>query len=501
MSVFQTTDRNTVLRNVSLAAILIVGIMALAGSPIAAVTNDTFLRDRSNTIVFIDSRVEDAEHLTAGLLPGNEGILVDASQDGILQIAEWLKNRYSLDALHIVTHGGPGQILLGTSVVNIHTMKNYLSSLHAIGKSLKPDGDILLYGCEVGRGKDGARFVSTLADITNADVAASRNKTGHALQGGDWILEVQKGTVLTHPAFTPETLLSYKYVLETMTFDSGASHPGFTLTGFSSDNATIWIANLGSVPGIITKDSGRFNVTSFEYGKVAGSYAEGNVIVVTSNLGHSQTYTGSGTLTLNWSGISWMNFDRQSGMGTAGDIDDVIFTIFVNTAPTVDLNAGGGGIDVSRSFTEDGGAITIAPDAIVSDTDGDEIQTVTITLTNNLDGGSEALFLGSATNVTIAGSGSTTLTLSDTGTTTNTQFQAALQAVTYNNTSQDPNMTARSITVVANDGTDNSTTATVTMSITPQNDPPTDISLTSSNVNEEQASGTVVGTLSDNDPD
>ena len=500
MSVFQTTDRNTVLRKISLAAILIVGIMAPAGSHIAAVTNATFVSDRSNTVVFIDSRVEDIEHLTAGLLPGNEGILVEASQDGILQIAEWLKSRHGLDAIHIVTHGGPGQILLGTSVLNIHTMKNYLSSLHAIGKSLKPNGDILLYGCEVGRGKDGATFVSYLADITGADVAASRNKTGHALQGGDWILELQKGTVLTHPAFTPETLLSYKYVLETMTFSSGASHLGFTFSGFSSDNSTIWIANL-VIPARITKTSGKFNVTSFEYGTIAGSYAEGNVIEVTSDLGHSQTYTGSGTLSLNWSGISWMNFDRIDGSGTAGDIDDVIFTLFVNTAPTVDLNAGGGGIDVSRSFTEDAGAVAIAPVATVTDTDGDEIETVTITLTNNLDGGSEALFLGSATNVNIAGSGTTTLTLSDTGTTTNAQFQNALQAVTYNNANDTPNTTARSITVVANDGTDNSTTATVTMSVTASNDPPTNISLTSTDVDENKRINTVVGILSTTDPD
>lgn len=172
-----------------------------------------------------------------------------------------------------------------------------------------------------------------------------------------------------------------------------------------------------------------------------------------------------------------------------------------NNAPEVDLNGGGGGIDVSRSFTEDVGAVTISPAATVTDADGDEIATITITLTNNLDGGAEGLFLGSATNVTIAGSGTTTLTLSTTGTTTNAQFQAALQAVTYNNTSDNPNTTARSITVVANDGTDNSTTATVTMSITPQNDPPTDISLSNTSVDEEQPSNTAVGTLTTTDPD
>lgn len=173
----------------------------------------------------------------------------------------------------------------------------------------------------------------------------------------------------------------------------------------------------------------------------------------------------------------------------------------INTAPVVGLDTVGGGIDVSRSFTEDAGAVKIAPNATVSDSDGDEIQTVTITLTNDQDGAAEALYLGSATNVTITGSGTDTLTLTTSNGTTNAQFQTALQAVTYNNTSNTPNTTARSITVVANDGTDNSATATVTMTVAVSNDPPTDISLSSPSVDEGQPSGAGVGTLSATDPD
>ncbi len=172
-----------------------------------------------------------------------------------------------------------------------------------------------------------------------------------------------------------------------------------------------------------------------------------------------------------------------------------------NTAPVVDLNGAGTGNNESSSFTEDGGAVPIAPAGTVTDADGDEISTVTITLTNNLDGASEGLFLGSATNVTIGGSGSNVLTLTSTGTTTNAQFQAALQAVTYNNASNTPNTTSRSITVVANDGTVDSATCTVTMSIVPNNDPPTNISISGGNINENQPAGTTVGTLSTTDPD
>ncbi|MCP4710364.1 MAG: hypothetical protein GY869_17210, partial [Planctomycetes bacterium] len=64
-----------------------------------------------------------------------------------------------------------------------------------------------------------------------------------------------------------------------------------------------------------------------------------------------------------------------------------------------------------------------------------------------------------------------------------------------------PNTTNRSITVVAHDGTDDSATRTVTMSIVPNNDPPTDISISSNNVNENQPAGTTVSALSTTDPD
>ncbi|MDM8542754.1 hypothetical protein QUF90_16895 [Desulfococcaceae bacterium HSG9] len=58
-----------------------------------------------------------------------------------------------------------------------------------------------------------------------------------------------------------------------------------------------------------------------------------------------------------------------------------------NNAPVADLNGSGtAGNDVSGSFIEGGGAVAIAPSGTVTDPDGDTIQTVTATLTNNLDG-------------------------------------------------------------------------------------------------------------------
>jgi len=124
-------------------------------------------------------------------------------------------------------------------------------------------------------------------------------------------------------------LLSFSFALgqTTMTFSSGASHSGFSFSGFNSGGGTIWIANLGGTPGRITKSSGTWNVTSVLLGTpVAGS--GGDAFTITSNLGHSRSYTGAtkSTVTLNWSGVTWIQFHRTSSSGTSPDIDNVIYT-------------------------------------------------------------------------------------------------------------------------------------------------------------------------------
>jgi hypothetical protein len=57
------------------------------------------------------------------------------------------------------------------------------------------NGDILLYGCDVGSGERGQSFIDALASATGADVAASDDATGSEELDGDWSLEVQSGLI------------------------------------------------------------------------------------------------------------------------------------------------------------------------------------------------------------------------------------------------------------------------------------------------------------------
>ncbi len=69
----------------------------------------------SSNIVFIDSAVEDCESLVAGVSAGAEVIVLDSEGDGVEQIAEVLANRTGISSVHIVSHGSPGTLQLGSA--------------------------------------------------------------------------------------------------------------------------------------------------------------------------------------------------------------------------------------------------------------------------------------------------------------------------------------------------------------------------------------------------
>ena len=148
-------------------------------------------------IVFIDAKVQDPAAIEKAAGSGDTIVLLDASQDGLTQIAQYLAGHTGLDAIHIVSHGEAGKLFLGSSVYDNATIKGFDAELAAIGASLHQGGDILLYGCDVAQGAAGDALVHKIADLTRANVAASTDLTGAAAGGGNWVLEDQVGAVHT----------------------------------------------------------------------------------------------------------------------------------------------------------------------------------------------------------------------------------------------------------------------------------------------------------------
>ncbi|MEO9477062.1 MAG: Ig-like domain-containing protein, partial [Cyclobacteriaceae bacterium] len=151
----------------------------------------------------------------------------------------------------------------------------------------------------------------------------------------------------------------------------------------------------------------------------------------------------------------------------------------VNDAPSIDLDgdnsSGATAFDYFTSFQE-GGSPTAIADSDVTIADGDladNIESVTIILNNRPDGALESL----AVSGTLPGS----LTITDaydnadgqlviSGTGTAAEYQQAIQLVVYENMGVGVDVADRNVTVVVNDGDDNSNTATTNIIVSPGDD-------------------------------
>jgi hypothetical protein len=160
-------------------------------------------------LLFITANVTDSATLLAALRPGVSAHRLLAGHDGLEQMAEVLAHHSGLSALHIVSHGAPGRLDLGAAELNSDNIRFYRDTLKIIGNALSEGGDVMLYGCEVGAGVAGRRFLAQLADAVGADVAASSAITGAAALGGHWSLDRQAGVVQTQLAFVPRQLQAY----------------------------------------------------------------------------------------------------------------------------------------------------------------------------------------------------------------------------------------------------------------------------------------------------
>ncbi|MDQ6434273.1 FG-GAP-like repeat-containing protein [Mesorhizobium sp. LHD-90] len=170
--------------------------------------------------LFVDPRVADWELLTRDAPPTTRITVLDAGADGVTQIAAALRGVSDLAAIHILSHGAEADIRIGANGLNTRNLPLYAGELAAIGASLRDDGDILVYGCEVGRGTGGRAFVERLADITGASVAASPRPVGASALGGGWDLSVAGGLPSSPMAFSYRARAAYSHLL-TVKFDDG----------------------------------------------------------------------------------------------------------------------------------------------------------------------------------------------------------------------------------------------------------------------------------------
>ena len=486
-------------------------------------------------IVFIDQSIDNYQILIDQVRSGIVVHLLNAQQDGILQLTEILRQYSNLDALHIVSHGNAGYITLGNSVLSTASLKKYQQALFTWEAALNDSADILIYGCEVGQGEVGLTFVQELAKITSCNIAASHNLTGFKDESADWNLTIETGHIQSAIAFNQEIITAYKGTLATQVenYNTDPSFAGgfattFTLNGFtytftgdgeSGDFA--WQNNVGvGSTGGIKPDSGagvtptntgtteRFTIAKSDTsdfvfnsiwlwsdtqsvtvtGKLNGSTV-GAVTLGADNSQFQQADFAGGPTVVDVLEISSVDFD----IGGPDAFDDFSYDLVVNASPAISID------NATLTYTEGNAATQIDSAATVSDADGDAEWnggTLVAQITGNAESGDRISIVdsdGDGTAITISGTnifangtdigdlsasggivtGGTALTITFDSDATNANVQEVLQSLRYDSTTNDPGTSNRTITLTATDKNAGSNADTRTVSVTAVNDEPT----------------------------
>jgi uncharacterized delta-60 repeat protein len=241
----------------------------------------------TRNLFIIDPRVENAQSLIDALPAGSEWVVLESGSAGVRQLEAILEREDTLDAISILAHGAPGQLNLGALALTLHNLQDHAAILERIGAALKPNGDLLLYGCEIGAGSMGAAFVEALAAATGANVAASDNATGAASLGGDWALEIQTGPITTPILDVPE----YKVLLED---NSAPQFHRLITTNFtenSDESSDVLVLSNGKILVAGTSNQADFALAQYTAdGELDPTFGNGGLVV--TDLGaYEQAYS------------------------------------------------------------------------------------------------------------------------------------------------------------------------------------------------------------------
>lgn len=241
-------------------------------------------------LAFVDARIEDYQSLIDSLDAAIEVHVIDADVDGLEAMVSMLGEQ-DVSGLHVYSHGNAGELRLGSTVLTLDTLDANASQLKLLGDALTEDGDILLYGCSVAADEQGTAFISRVAELTGADVAASEDLTGADEHGGDWDLEFNSGTVETAVMAAEgfDGILTAPAVnnLSSITLNEG--DPAIQV---DSDIAFSGASNLGG--GYI-----EFSLSSYNSGDQFSLSSGGNITVSGQSVYHNGTFIGTIDSTFN----------------------------------------------------------------------------------------------------------------------------------------------------------------------------------------------------------
>ena len=303
--------------------------------------------DGPREIVVVDSSVADAQEIADVAGDGIEVIVVGRGQNGVQAVAQVLANRREVSAIHVLSHGAPGQISIGASVLELSTLDSHAADLQTWAQALTPDGDILLYGCATAQGSAGLHLVQGLADLTDADVAASTDDTTSVGPAANWTLEYATGPIEADALLRSGDI---EIGLDTITVTSLAdeSDGGAGGTGWSLRDAVLY-ANTHPGEDTIELPAGTYRLDIAGQGEDNGATGDLDIL-------DDLTINGAGAdLTV----IDANDIDRALDLFPGVELEVRAVTITGGSAPSREH---GGGL------RNDGGSVSVADSVITSNT-------------------------------------------------------------------------------------------------------------------------------------
>jgi hypothetical protein len=164
-------------------------------------------------VVILDPSLPAIDILIAEMKPGSRIVYLKKTDNPIRSITKILKHCAPVNSLHVFLEGQPGILVYNDVSVTTDSLLNAEKYLTEWRQFFNDEGDVFLYGCEVGKGIKGLEFVKTFAMLTGLDVAASDNLTGSHLRGGDWFMEVKSGTIQNEIALDQSKNIEYPSLL------------------------------------------------------------------------------------------------------------------------------------------------------------------------------------------------------------------------------------------------------------------------------------------------
>ncbi|WP_172969643.1 DUF4347 domain-containing protein, partial [Rhodanobacter sp. T12-5] len=175
----------------------------------------------AHDVLFVDARIADASSLLAHVRAGTEVVYLQQGRDGLQQMSDYLSLHPGAASVQIIAHGNDGDLWLGSTYLSADNIGQHATELAQIGGNIKAGGDILIYACDTAAGDKGMAFVTSLAQLTHRDIAASSDRTG---AGHDWDLEISTGHIDATPVLAAVDQAAYTHDLAQITVTTGADN-------------------------------------------------------------------------------------------------------------------------------------------------------------------------------------------------------------------------------------------------------------------------------------